>query len=415
MIKHYTFILLVLLISSTDALGSCIQGNCENGRGTSVLEDGTKYIGDFKNAKREGQGTVVYPSGTKYIGQWKDDKPHGQGTLTIPNSLEIGGMEIRRSTYIGEFKNGTPHGYGTLDAPGLFSYKGSFENGEKSGKGTIAYSDGQKYEGEFQNDMLNGVGIYTFPSGNMYAGRFENDQFIKGIGIVIVPHWGKFVGHYTDPNRVIGTFTLFDGTKFRGMANFKNGQFAEIKKTLTQTYQSPFKFSIELPLNWLPVSSEVLSNYPDDFFGFQDKRFQKMNLSTQKTIKKHILNGNMEIYYDLDTITNTYVDRITVSRDWAGIPKTDIEAKAECKQLEENLTNAFNMPVKFLVFELLNRNELEILHSEYEIGGIESIFVQYAIRKSGDEAIAFTAITTSRSHDLIRKELLDIILSFRWE
>ena len=51
---------------------------------TLILEDGTKYYGQLKNALPNGFGTQSYKNGTKlYIGNWKDGNYYGNGTLYI--------------------------------------------------------------------------------------------------------------------------------------------------------------------------------------------------------------------------------------------------------------------------------------------------------------------------------------------
>ena len=44
------------------------------GQGTYTFPDGAKYVGQYKNNKREGQGTATFPDGKKLIGEWKDGK-----------------------------------------------------------------------------------------------------------------------------------------------------------------------------------------------------------------------------------------------------------------------------------------------------------------------------------------------------
>ena len=54
-----------------------------------------KYVGEFKEGKRNGQGTFTWPSGTKYVGEFKNGKMHGKGILTSPDGKK----------YVGEFKD----------------------------------------------------------------------------------------------------------------------------------------------------------------------------------------------------------------------------------------------------------------------------------------------------------------------
>ena len=51
----------------------CLDGDCENGTGTIQYSDGSKYSGEFQNAKKHGTGTLTYPDGQIKTGTWKDD------------------------------------------------------------------------------------------------------------------------------------------------------------------------------------------------------------------------------------------------------------------------------------------------------------------------------------------------------
>jgi predicted metalloprotease with PDZ domain len=42
-------------------LNRCVEGNCINGKGTFVTEEGYTYTGMFKNGKREGKGKTNIP------------------------------------------------------------------------------------------------------------------------------------------------------------------------------------------------------------------------------------------------------------------------------------------------------------------------------------------------------------------
>ncbi|MDC1375862.1 hypothetical protein N8311_02050, partial [bacterium] len=60
---------------------------------------GDKYIGNFKNWKRDGQGTYYFKNGNKYEGQWKNGKKHGSGILTSKNKIQKGIWENGKFMY----------------------------------------------------------------------------------------------------------------------------------------------------------------------------------------------------------------------------------------------------------------------------------------------------------------------------
>jgi hypothetical protein len=65
---------------------------------------GNKYVGEWKDGKRDGQGTMTDTVGEKYVGEFKDDKRDGQGTFTYTSGEK----------YVGEFKDGNLNGLGTF-------------------------------------------------------------------------------------------------------------------------------------------------------------------------------------------------------------------------------------------------------------------------------------------------------------
>ena len=105
--KKLLGILVLGLLWCNVGFAECIKGDCNNGYGTPMWTDGTKYVGEHKNGKRHGQGTHTWASdmflGDKYVGEWKDGKQHGQGTYTWANG----------NKYVGKFKDAKRNGLGT--------------------------------------------------------------------------------------------------------------------------------------------------------------------------------------------------------------------------------------------------------------------------------------------------------------
>jgi len=56
-------------------LVSC--GPPQDSHGTHESDDGTKYVGEFKDGGPHGQGTVTSADGEKYVGEWKYAELHG--------------------------------------------------------------------------------------------------------------------------------------------------------------------------------------------------------------------------------------------------------------------------------------------------------------------------------------------------
>lgn len=73
----------------------CIKGDCNNGFGTYIYEDGVaKYTGEFKDGLAEGQGTCAYSSGERYEGNWTDGSFNGFGTLFMLDGTKAVGSWI---------------------------------------------------------------------------------------------------------------------------------------------------------------------------------------------------------------------------------------------------------------------------------------------------------------------------------
>ena len=67
-----------------------------------TFPDGSRYVGQFKDGKRDGQGTMTWADGSKYAGQWKDDKPHGHGTMYTSSGAIYQKGIFENGKFIGE-------------------------------------------------------------------------------------------------------------------------------------------------------------------------------------------------------------------------------------------------------------------------------------------------------------------------
>ena len=125
----------------------CISGNCNNGKGTFMSQDGTKYEGEWENGKKT-QGTTYYTNGDKYVGSYLNNARHGEGAYY--------------------YKSGN-------------RFEGIFVKGKKV-KGIFYYEDNSRYEGQFENDKKHGTGTMYYADGRVEEGLWQDDKYIDELG-----------------------------------------------------------------------------------------------------------------------------------------------------------------------------------------------------------------------------------------
>jgi hypothetical protein len=166
----------------------CVSGDCMNGKGTYILDNGEKYVGEMKNGVREGKGTYYFNTGERYAGEWKKNLRNGQGTNYFPDGEK----------YEGNWLNDVRHGYGTHTYIDGKVKTGMWENGRYVGSGNNNYgcisgncdngfgvyrwANGEKYVGTFKNKERFGKGTNYWPEGKVYEGIWINDK-MNGFGI----------------------------------------------------------------------------------------------------------------------------------------------------------------------------------------------------------------------------------------
>ena len=123
--KKLLGIVVLSLLWCNIGFAECIEGDCVNGYGAFISDDGHKYVGEYKDGLANGQGTATAANGVNYAGEWKDDFPNGEGTMTFPSG----------NNYFGEFKDGNYNGQGTFTwASGEFAgdkFVGEWKNNKR--------------------------------------------------------------------------------------------------------------------------------------------------------------------------------------------------------------------------------------------------------------------------------------------
>ncbi|MDH5655602.1 MAG: hypothetical protein OEZ34_06820 [Spirochaetia bacterium] len=112
----------------------CFYGNCVEGTGVFVYEDGDVYGGSFRNAKRYGRGEIIYKNGSKFTGFFVNDLKNGNGKYEFSNG----------DIYEGNFNDGRPEGEGIYYFTDGRTFQGEFSSGGSSASGTLKRGTDEK-------------------------------------------------------------------------------------------------------------------------------------------------------------------------------------------------------------------------------------------------------------------------------
>ncbi len=232
----------VAFLSTTSA--QCIEGNCQNGRGTYQFENGNKYRGDFRRGLMHGKGTIVFGNDNSYNGDWVSGMREGLGVYTFATGNVYSGSFSKNkfsgqgtmnfasgNKYLGNWEEDQPNGQGIFYFSGNDRYEGSFVNGKFTGNGTMFYKNNEKYVGQWQDNLRQGYGKMYRSNGSVIEGNWINGQIkvqnggnTEGSKISEVATSGNET--LQDCNKIYckngkGTFQYGDGSKWVG--EFKDG------------------------------------------------------------------------------------------------------------------------------------------------------------------------------------------------
>lgn len=182
------------------------------GRHTVVYMDGGKFVGNFKNGKKQGYGKYV---GNGYIikANYSNDRLNGKGSIKYPDGMQY-------AYYEGYFKDGGFHGKGILKVSDGTVQKGVFENGFLAigSKCEVDYGNGYKYEGVVADRT---EGKITFPDGRIYEGICVRCmQPLKGQGTLRFPDGSVYNGVVNHKGEMVEKGTLKCGN-----GDFYEGEF----------------------------------------------------------------------------------------------------------------------------------------------------------------------------------------------
>lgn len=114
----------------------CINGDCQDGIGVYVWENGSRYEGEYQDGQRHGKGIYYYEKGGKYVGQFKYNRREGFGTYyyTTGNKFQ------------GYWEAEVKHGEGRLYKNGKIVKEGTWQKGKFTTESLMAKKTRKRLE-----------------------------------------------------------------------------------------------------------------------------------------------------------------------------------------------------------------------------------------------------------------------------
>lgn len=189
---------------------SSAMGKILHGKGEYVSKD-FRYVGDFKDGKKQGRGQYTFANGDRYEGDFANDTPNGKGKYQFANG----------DVYEGEIVAGRISGMGVYMTKGLDRIEGSFVDAKANGHALYLFAGGDKYEGEMAAGRLSGKGVYTLKSNDRIVGTFVDGQ-AQGEGVYFFANSDRYVGQIKS-GALTGQGKYFYSNGMRSEGEYVNG------------------------------------------------------------------------------------------------------------------------------------------------------------------------------------------------
>ncbi len=206
--------------------GTCLLGDCTNGYGILINDNGNRYLGEFKNGTKHGQGVYYYTANIKYSGSWKNDTRDGEGRMYANGQISQAGNWknnnlIVPNKQIGCISGNCNTGIGTFlykDGRKLFA---RFQSGQPIEQVVCYSTNGEKYIGQWKDDDRSDYGICYTENGEIQSGLWNGSIFLGELKTSKIQK-GCVSGNCIQGE---GTYIYPDETRYNGsfLNNLANG------------------------------------------------------------------------------------------------------------------------------------------------------------------------------------------------
>jgi hypothetical protein len=229
---------LLFLFSVSPVFSQCCSGDCVNGYGSFINDQGDLYTGNFKDGLYNGYAKMVCSNGDVYTG------------LYLSNYRQGWGMQ--------NYADGS-------------TYEGEWIKDKMQGDGTLYYANGKKHIGQFRNNKPNGRGVFYNSNDSILAdGFFEDGEYIPGgepknAGTLYLETYkvNRLIqkNNITEFPFVSGYTEAFEALRNAHADNYQSVRGDEVSKSIRGEYRQEAKLKFPGAVNCFIMADMYLADY----------------------------------------------------------------------------------------------------------------------------------------------------------
>ncbi len=178
-------------------------------------------------------------------------------------------------------------------------------------------------------------------------------------------------------------------------------------------YVSSFGFSINVPGDWLVMTSQEMKSNADMFDLSGNDKYKGMDPNLLKKIEQMVKTGRVEFYFNRSTGSGGFADNINMMKQIGHIPETGAQLQPLCKALPGELSHAFGRTIHMFQCRLTKIGGMPALLTEFDgmVAGTRSI--QYQMQSSPNVKVIATATSKLSALPKIRGEFDAMLQSIK--
>jgi hypothetical protein len=337
----------------------------KDGQGTLRLENGDRYVGNFKNDVITGTGTYYFADGSTFVGEFVDNSMT-TGQITFSNNFDD-----KRVTFTGKFAEKSKF------ADALKKFISSDDNIYQqslkfTGQGKMTYRDGSTYDGSFKDGLRSGQGTYVSDNGNLvYEGSWKNNVQSGQGTLRNKSNFWEYVGNFKNGVQN-GLGILKEKARIVYDGEWLDG------KQITKAFLEKLKSKTTVDDQYIPRNLQIMMEFENYV------QLGKIELKPKMLqLSKSEINTDITLFYPLSKYSETVVKQSSdynrklqfynnslflVMLSMLGNPLSTLEEATNAKYIDNNIIVTLNalLPVDGLL--TINGEVYTILSVDWKEG-----------------------------------------------